>query len=445
MGFPVFHSINGVTPFKGGVWTCPLPRCRPYFVTSKKNNIMGVPKGISFTYGEVDKAYNDCLRNKRNTANAIAYTIDAARNNIRLANEINDGTYRIGKSIAFCVTSPKAREVFAADFRDRIVHHLVVNELTSLFDRLFINDSYSCRKGKGVLYGTRRVYGMVKECSMGYTRDAWILKMDLKAFFMSIDKSILAERLDDFISKEYPENRKKGALRRLCRQIILHHPELDCERRGNLGLWDTLPKEKSLFSADGNLGLPIGNLTSQVFANFFLDPLDKYVTRELGLKYYGRYVDDIVIICEDKERLLSSIRPIMEFADKTLHVTVNPRKIYFQHYRNGVLFIGTMLKRGRTYIGNRTKGNLHYKLSRYFGEVDAVKAGSLARVVNSYLGFMVHHDSYRIRKGFFKEGGTLDRWKGCVTPGNGYKKIAVSLENRSETTKKPATIENGIK
>lgn len=384
---------------------------------------MSVPNRISFTYGEVFKAYNDCLKNKKNTANAIEYMENSIVNNIKLTDDINSGKYEIGKSIAFCVTSPKLREVFAADFRDRIVHHLVINELMPLFEKLFIKNSYSCRVGKGVLYGAKSVYNMIKECSENYTKDAWILKMDLKSFFMTIDKGMLAGLLDDFISKNYPENRKKKTLRELCRLIILHHPELNCEKRGNLSLWDKLPKEKSLFTINENLGLPIGNLTSQIFANFFLDPLDKYITRELGFKYYGRYVDDFVIISDDKEKLLNAVKLIMSFAKLHLHLIVNPRKNYFQHYKNGVKFIGAMLKRNRSYIGNRTKGNLYYRLNKFFSEIDAGKIDDLITVANSYLGFMVHYDSYNIRKSFFKDGSVLNKWQKYVMPDKNYKKI----------------------
>lgn len=384
---------------------------------------MGIPSGISFTYGEVFRAYEDCLKNKKNTANAIEYMRDAVVNNIRLADEINSGEYEIGKSLAFCVTMPKIREVFAADFRDRIVHHLVINELMPLFEKTFIPDSYSCMKGRGVLYGVRRMFGKIWECTRGYTRDAWVLKMDLRAFFMSIDKDGLARYLDNYIVRFYPENRKKGMLRELCRKIVLHHPELNCEKRGDRKLWERLPKEKSLFSVAGNLGLPIGNLTSQIFANLYLHPLDLFVTRDLGFRYYGRYVDDFVIVSEDRERLLGAIGKIEDFVRCHLRLEVNPRKIYFQHYRNGLSFIGAVLKRGRHYIGKRTRGNLWYRLWKGFGEVEERKAGDLVCVVNSYLGFMVHHSSYNVRKSFFGKGTVLDRWRRFAVPADGYRKV----------------------
>lgn len=136
----------------------------------------------SFTYDEILKAYEDCMSNKRNTANAIKFSVDYITKLIALCDEINNGTYEIGSSITFIVKFPVLREVFAADFRDRIVHHLVINELMQYFEQEFIDESFSCRKGKGVLYGVNTMYEKVRECTENYTKDAWIVKLDIKSF-----------------------------------------------------------------------------------------------------------------------------------------------------------------------------------------------------------------------------------------------------------------------
>ena len=384
---------------------------------------MTIPNNISFTYEEVIQAFKDCVKNKQNTWNAQLFSKLYVENCIKLTNEINNGTYEIGPSITFCVTNPKLREVFAADFRDRVVHHLIMNELMPLFEQLFITNSYSCRKEKGVLYGVNSIYEQIKQCTKDYTVDAWILKMDLKSFFMSIDKRLLADRLDEFIVNNYHNDRKKEKLRVLCKQVIMHHPERNCEKRGDESLWNKLAPEKSLFKIKGEKGLPIGNLTSQVFANFYLHPLDKFITEDLGFKYYGRYVDDFVIICEDKKRLLAARQKIFDFTIRNLGIEVHPDKVYFQHYLNGVKFIGAVCKKDRTYIGNRTKGNLHYKLWKKFNKVNEANVDKLLMVVNSYFGFMIHHKTYKIRKGYFKSNQTLDKWKEYVVPSKDYKKV----------------------
>lgn len=253
-------------------------------------------KAYCFSYGEVFEAYEDCIKNKRNTSNAREFEIDYIEKVTRLCDDINDGTYEIGKSIAFVVTFPVYREVFAADFRDRIVHHLVIKELMPYFEKYFIKESFSCMEGKGVLYGVKTMFEYIKECTENYTKDAWILKMDIKSFFMSINKQLLADMIDDFIVEYYENDRKKEKLRELCKQIVLHHPELNCEKRGDKSLWAKLDPNKSLFNVGYERGLPIGNLTSQILANFFLTKLDRFIKETLGFKYYGRYVDDFMIV-----------------------------------------------------------------------------------------------------------------------------------------------------
>ena len=376
-----------------------------------------------FSYREIYVAYEACLKNKRNTNNALKYTMNMMHDLPKLCNEINNRTYKIGSSIAFVVTKPVYREVFAANFRDRIVHHLIMGELMPYFEKEFIPESFSCREGKGNLNGVKTMYNYISDCTKGYTEDAYVLKLDIKSFFMSIDKRKLADMVVGFIERVYPNNRKKEKLKWLCEMVIMHHPELDCEKRGLLSLWDKLEKSKSLFSIEGEKGLPIGNLTSQVFANFYLNGLDKFIKESLGFKHYGRYVDDFVIVCESKERLLWAVPLIDAYLRNELGLMLHPNKRYLQHYKNGVKFIGGVLKKGRKYISNRTKGNLYYKLMTEFSTPSKEKAEKLVAVINSYLGFMVHYNSYKIRKEILLKSGLLDKWLDYVEISKDFKKI----------------------
>lgn len=387
-------------------------------------------KAYCFSYGEVFEAYEDCIKNKRNTSNAREFEIDYIEKVTRLCDDINDGTYEIGKSIAFVVTFPVYREVFAADFRDRIVHHLVIKELMPYFEKYFIKESFSCMEGKGVLYGVKTMFEYIKECTENYTKDAWILKMDIKSFFMSINKQLLADMIDDFIVEYYENDRKKEKLRELCKQIVLHHPELNCEKRGDKSLWAKLDPNKSLFNVGYERGLPIGNLTSQILANFFLTKLDRFIKETLGFKYYGRYVDDFMIVSSDKEKLKSSVDKIIEFAQRELKLTIHPNKRYFQHYTKGVQFIGSVIKPNRIYVLNRTKGSLYYKLRNLFNNPDEKRLDKLIMTVNSYIGYMKHYNTYNIRKFFLNNSGLLDKWKDLIIIDEKYEKI-----NRKEKPK----------
>ena len=152
---------------------------------------------------ELFEAYFKCRSNKRNTLNALAFEVDYEANLLKLCAEINNGTYQPGQSIAFIVNKPVKREIFAADFRDRVVHHLIVGKLNPLFEKAFIYDSYACRTGKGTHLGIQRVDRFIRECSHNYTTDCYVLKLDIKGFFMHINKAVLFAELQAFIQQQY--------------------------------------------------------------------------------------------------------------------------------------------------------------------------------------------------------------------------------------------------
>jgi len=219
---------------------------------------------------------------------------------------------------------------------------------------------------------------------------------------MSINKNILFAKLEQFITEKYPQTDKELILK-LCKQIIFNDPTKNCIVKGKRNNWNELPNTKSLFHSKPNCGLPIGNLTSQVFANFYMDTFDHYIKHDLGIRYYGRYVDDFVIVHNDKEYLKNLIPKLSEFLQSELQATIHPKKIYLQHYSKGVKFIGAVILPNRIYIANRTKGN-------FFNAIE--KQNQIARnhkptkeqqeafqsSMNSYLGIMSHYKSYKLRK-----------------------------------------------
>lgn len=148
-------------------------------------------------------AYYDCRKNKRKTASAIKFELDYESNLIQLHEAIMNRTYTVGKSIAFIVDRPVKREIFAGDFRDRIVHHFIVNELNPIFESLFIHDSYSCRVGKGTSFGIARMERFMRASSDNFRNEAHILKLDIAGFFMSIDRAILLSMVEDIIDTKY--------------------------------------------------------------------------------------------------------------------------------------------------------------------------------------------------------------------------------------------------
>ncbi|MBM3456340.1 MAG: hypothetical protein FJX80_14590, partial [Bacteroidetes bacterium] len=273
---------------------------------------------------ELFSAYFDCRKNKRNTLNALKYEKHLEQNVFKLIDDIYKGNYQLGRSIAFIVNKPVKREIFAADFRDRVVHHWLINKLNPLFENLFIQDSYACRVGKGTHYGVKRADAFIKACSENYTKDCYILKLDIQGFFMHINRNLLFMMLEKFIHHYYTQADKALVLE-ITQKIIFNQPTQNCIIKGNKKDWEGLPKNKSLFHSPPNCGLPIGNLTSQVFANFYMHQFDAFIKKELGLKYYGRYVDDFVIVHPDKDYLKSLIPQLSNFLLSTLQLTLHPK------------------------------------------------------------------------------------------------------------------------
>lgn len=358
-------------------------------------------KGNDITLQELFNSYFECRKNKRNTANALVFETDYENNLVQLYEEINDGTYEIGRSIAFIVDKPVKREIFAADFRDRVVHHFIIGKLNHLFEEQFIHDSYSCRVGKGTHFGIQRIARFIRQCSANYTKACYILKLDLQGFFMSINKSILFTKLEKFIKEKY-NGTDKDLILKLCNQIVFNDPTKSCILKGTQSDWDDLPRTKSLFYSKSDCGLPIGNLTSQIFANFYMDCFDHYVKHDLQIRYYGRYVDDFVIVHQNKSFLKKLIPKLSCFLKMELQVTIHPKKIYLQHYSKGVKFLGTVILPNRIYIANRTKGNFYNAIQCYNKVAIDHKPNKEEKLafqgsMNSYLGIMKHYKTYNLR------------------------------------------------
>jgi hypothetical protein len=361
--------------------------------------------GSRIEFDELLEAYFRCRKNKRHTHNALAFELDYEANLVTLWNEINNGTYRPGKSIAFIVKRPVKREIFAADFRDRIVHHLIISKLNPLFESAFIYDSYACRTGKGTLFGIRRLDRFIRRASSNYTQDAYILKLDIRGFFMHINAQILYAKLVEFIHRRY-EGADKELLLSLTQVVLFNNPSQNCVIKGARSGWDGLPKDKSLFYSPLNCGLPIGNLSSQVFANFYLNGFDHFIKKNCGIKFYGRYVDDFVLVHPDGHYLRSLIPNIRTYLYQELGLVLHPKKIYLQRYEKGVAYLGAVIKPGRIYVGKRIKGNFYSSIKKHnlqlekLGEAkpDLMTRQSFQSSANSYLGIMRHHNTYRLRK-----------------------------------------------
>lgn len=347
-----------------------------------------------FTIEEVRQAYLDCRKNKRNKPSAVKFEMMQGEEIPRLTHELNNGSYQIGVSTAFVITWPKFREVWAADFRDRIVHHAIVNRIQHQFQKQFIYDSYACIKGRGSLFGASRVDKHMRQASENYTKKAHYLQADIANFFVSIDKAVLC----DLILPRIADKRT----REITSQIIWHDPTTNHIKNSPHSLFQQVPKHKSLFNCDKGKGLPIGNLSSQFFANVYMNVIDQLAKRELGIKWYGRYVDDIVLIGHCPAELNKAFKEIQAVAEEKLKIKFHPNKTNRNIVSNGMDFCGYIIMPNRAYVRKRTVSAMR-KIG--FSELRYTDPIKWASSMNSYLGICQHANSFNARKRLAIETG----------------------------------------
>ena len=310
-----------------------------------------------FSFGNIYRGYLACRRNKRNTINALKFEINAEENILKLEWELKNKTYRPSRSILFAARKPKLREIFAADFRDRVVHHVLVDYLERIYEPIFIHDSYACRKDKGTHAAVMRLQSFLRKASLNGKRRAYYLQLDVKDFFTSIDKGILFSLLKKkIIGKD---------ILWLTEKILFHDPTEAFILRDREDIINKIPPNKSLFGKNNKKGLPIGNLTSQFFANAYLNELDQFVKHSLKAKYYIRYVDDFVLLSENLDTLIKWRQDIETFLTEKLLLRLHPKRRKLQPISNGIDFLGYIIRRDYILVRRRVMNNLNLRLRHY--------------------------------------------------------------------------------
>lgn len=350
-----------------------------------------------YPFSDLVQAYYDCRRSKRNSTSALAFEARLERNLSQLHSDLIAGTYRPGRSICFVVTRPKPREVWAADFRDRIVHHLLYNRIGASIEATFIADSCACIPGRGTLYAAKRLEAKIRSASQNWAKPVHYLKLDLANFFVSIDKQILAGQLVARINEPW--------WRALALQVLWHDPREDYEVRSPRHLFNRVPQHKRLTAQPARLGLPIGNLSSQFFANVYLDALDQFVKHQLRCRHYVRYVDDFVLLHESPQQLNAWLAAINAFLP-TLGAKLNPSKTILQPVDRGVDFVGHVIKPWRRTTRPRS-------IALALRRTAAVPAEDLRETANSYFGLLTqashsHKDRAALARLVIKRGHAVN-------------------------------------
>ena len=333
-------------------------------------------------YQQLLASYKNCLKNKPQVKKTT-FHLQHERIIHQLALDIENRTYQPIKSNIFVVTHPKPREVIAAHLRDRIVHHFIYDYMSPHWERRFSSRSFACRTGKGPLQAVTDLQVFFRRHARQRGTPLFYLKMDIQSFFTSIDLKILYRMIERSLENDL--------YLWLCQVVIFHRATV----KGNFSLtspkklWQMLPKYKSMFYAPQDVGLPIGNLTSQFFANVYMNHFDQYMTHQVKgrVLYWQRYVDDILLLSDDPRQLRDLAPEICSFMSRELNLKINPKKTILQPLSRGLNHLGYFLCPDHTLIRRRVWGNCQRKVNQILEKApDYVDAAAICATVNSYLG-----------------------------------------------------------
>lgn len=369
-------------------------------------------------------AFEDAARHKHKMSYVVKFERELAENLNALCDDLLTHRYRALPSKCFVVKYPKQREVFAAMFRDRVVHHLYFRYTHQLFERTFIADSYSCIKGRGTLYGVNRLRQHIRQASLNWQERAYAMSLDIRGYFMHINREKLLRIATDSMRKmathkvgladEVPipsgvlltptttwaEIRDMDFLLWLTEQIVMLDPMKNCIIVGDDSDWDGIDHAKCMRFVEKGLALPIGNLTSQLYSNVYMNPFDQFVKRDILCRHYGRYVDDSTMIDPDREWLLAQVPKVREFLADELGLELHMGKLHIQEIHGGVEFLGTFVKPYRDYVSNKTLERIKGRLQ----QIDLRNGEAANRTICSYLGILSHTASYNLRREIFDTG-----------------------------------------
>ena len=301
-------------------------------------------------------SWQEFLCGKRRRRDVADFSLNFTDNLLALHNGLVDKTYQHGGYTAFKINDPKPRNIHKASVQDRLVHHAIYRILYPYLDSKFIYDSYSCRIGKGTHRAMNRFREFGRIVSKNNTRTVWVLKCDIRKFFANIDHSVLNQILARHISDKN--------VMWLLGQII---DSFNSNRRG--------------------VGLPLGNLTSQLLINIYMNDFDHFVKRELKVKCYIRYADDFVIFSKDKLELEKLLPRIAEFLQNKLKLELHPDKVYIKTLVSGVDFLGWVHFSDHRTLRNSTKWRIYRKVFDY----------PTNKACQSYLGFLHYGNAWKIK------------------------------------------------
>lgn len=336
---------------------------------------------------ELEDALHECYlmarRGKTRTVDEWNYEVFWKENEMQLYLDIVGRKWEPSSSKAFVIHDPVDREIFAAMFRDRIIHHFLYAVVAPWWDKQFIYDSYSCRRGRGTDFGIKRLEKFMRSASRNGKKKIYVIKGDLVGYFMSLDRKRLYKKVLKGLKKQFPDG---GWLFEVCtylwKKVIFDDPCLGARIVGDKKDWNCLPDSKTLFKQPKGRGIVIGNLTSQLLSNIMLNEFDWFMKKKLGFKYYGRYVDDFfIVVTEDElEWAKQAMREEIPNYLRKMGLKLHPKKIYIQPGEKGCPFLGKMVRPYAVTPGRRYKRNMRRAFRQY------VRGEASYETMQSYVG-----------------------------------------------------------
>ncbi|MFH1973645.1 MAG: reverse transcriptase/maturase family protein [Patescibacteria group bacterium] len=301
------------------------------------------------------EAWQEFIRGKRKKIDVQEFAMDLGDELVALHQDLMWGTYVHGPYRHFRINDPKPRDIHKASVRDRLLHHAIHRKLYPFFALTFIADSYSYQKGKGLHRALDRFRTMARKVGQNHSRTCWVLKCDIRKYFASVDHGILSRILADRMIDQ-----------RLLRLLV-----------------DVVGS----FHVTSVKGMPLGNLTSQLFANVYLNELDQFVKRGLGVKHYVRYADDFVLLLNDRPALVVILPKLRSFLSDRLALELHPDKISIATFASGVDFLGWVHFPHHRVPRTKTKRRMSKR----------IRGNPKDETLQSYLGLLERGDTYYVR------------------------------------------------
>ncbi len=321
-------------------------------------------------------AWGEFKKGKISKLDVQQFFLELETNIVGLFRKIKSGLYKHSSYISFFICDPKLRNINKAEVSDRVLHHSIVRHIEPLFEKSYIFDSYSSRDNKGTHRAIKRLKKFCLTLTRNKTRTAWVLKCDIKKFFDSIDHEILLS----LVKEKIKDKRLMAVIEEIIRS----------------------------YNKKPGKGIPLGNLTSQLFSNVYLNKFDHFVKRKLRIKYYVRYADDFIILNEDKEQLEKLLPILNDYLVTKLKLHIHPDKIFIRKIHKGIDFLGGVVFPTHIILRTKTKKRM---LRKIIGKKKELKAGridkkSFSQSLQSYFGMLKHcrgrgirNEIYRILKG----------------------------------------------